>query len=207
MVSTGVTDEELIRILKKRIDPFADTGSDFWACDEVRDCFAGDDLEQIDKWREKKKKAMGGGDYEKHYWEFAGMPAQPKGGKGRKGKGKGKGKQESAAKRQRRHVHTRVPANLVTEAQAQERCPEGAVIAKVVDENRWAVTHTVFGLKTRSWVVYGERLALLKCLSWAWTCHAALGKGECPYEDIKNTPWESWRRGYEAPPVAPEEPA
>ena len=93
-----------------------------------------------------------------------------------------------------------VPLRVLTGAGAAT-----AIIAKVVDENRWAISHEVFGLKSRSWVVYGERLALRKCQSWAWACHEALGRGECPYADIKATPWESWRRSKEAAPVAPQD--
>ena len=70
-------------------------------------------------------------------------------------------------------------------------CPEGCKLYKSVWDNRWEISVPLHGMISRSWILYGEKKALAKCLAWAWHVTEKAGGKPCPFEWIANEPWQT----------------
>ncbi|MAC17906.1 MAG: hypothetical protein CMC97_06380 [Flavobacteriales bacterium] len=64
-----------------------------------------------------------------------------------------------------------------------------ARLYKAVESNRWKVWYPGRKGISRSWLLYGEILALGKCTAWTWHCHEEATGEECPHEWIKKIDW------------------
>lgn len=75
------------------------------------------------------------------------------------------------------------PTSL-TQAYANSLAPPGCHISKDGANQRWLGCMRPHGTISRSWPLYGERVALSLVLSSLWTWHRQLTGAECPWEGL-----------------------
>ena len=79
-----------------------------------------------------------------------------------------------------------LPADQLSEAEANAYMPEGSRVHKDVANNRWRASCSPGGLRSRSWPLYGEKLAFALVCDWAWQQTAPITMKENPHVWIKD---------------------
>jgi hypothetical protein len=181
----SVSDDEVLRILSKRYAKDESLSEELLSEPAVRECFSEADLKEVEAFQ-KKQADLPNKPSAQELLDFRAAVAA--------GRATGAAGQVSKTKK-RKTQDARLPPEPQASKLALEDCtafcPEGCKLYKSVWDNRWKISVPLHGMISRSWILYGEKKALAKCLAWAWHVTERAGGKPCPFEWIASEPWQT----------------